>query len=41
MAKLFNCTPKPAMLRSVQNERWNVSGALAELFDPFGLSHDH
>jgi hypothetical protein len=33
MAKLFNCTPKPAMLRSVQNERWNVSGALAELLD--------
>jgi hypothetical protein len=28
MAKLFNCTPKPAMLRSVQNERLNVSGAL-------------
>jgi len=33
MAKLFNCTPKPAMLRSVQNERWNVSCALAELLD--------
>jgi hypothetical protein len=33
MTKLFNCTPKPAMLRSVQNERWNVSGALAELLD--------
>jgi len=33
MAKLFNCTPKPAMLRSVQNERWNVTGALAELLD--------
>jgi hypothetical protein len=33
MAKLFNCTPKPAMLRSVQNERWTVSGALAELLD--------
>ena len=33
MAKLFNCTPKPAMLRSVQNERWNVTGSLAELLD--------
>jgi hypothetical protein len=33
MTKVFNCTPKPAMLRSVQNERWNVSGALAELLD--------
>jgi hypothetical protein len=33
MTKLFNRTPKPAMLRSVQNERWNVSGALAELLD--------
>jgi len=33
MTKLFNCTPKPAMLRSVQNERWNISGALAELLD--------
>jgi hypothetical protein len=33
MAKVFNCTPKPAMLRSVQNERWTVTGALAELID--------
>jgi hypothetical protein len=33
MAKVFNCTPKPAMLRSVQNERWSVTGALAELID--------
>jgi hypothetical protein len=33
MVKVFNCTPKPVMLRSVQNERWSVTGALAELID--------
>ena len=30
MAKLFNVTPKPAGLRSVQNENWNMAGALSE-----------
>jgi Histidine kinase-, DNA gyrase B-, and HSP90-like ATPase len=29
----FNITPKPRMLIGVQNQRWNVSGALAELID--------
>ena len=33
MAKLFNVTPKPAGLRSVQNENWNMVGALSELLD--------
>jgi hypothetical protein len=33
MAKLFNVTPKPAGLRSVQNENWNMAGALSELLD--------
>lgn len=29
----FNVTPKPAMLRSIQNERWTIVGALSEIFD--------
>jgi Histidine kinase-, DNA gyrase B-, and HSP90-like ATPase len=33
MAKLFNVTPKPAGLRSVQNENWNMAGALSEILD--------
>ena len=33
MAKLFNVTPKPAGLRSVQNESWNMAGALSEIVD--------
>jgi len=33
MAKVFNVTPKPAGLRSVQNENWNMVGALSELLD--------
>src|SRR5215831_1043028 len=33
MAKLFNVTPKPTGLRSVQNENWNMAGALSELLD--------
>jgi histidine kinase/DNA gyrase B/HSP90-like ATPase len=33
MAKLFNVTPKPAGLRGVQNENWNIVGALSELLD--------
>jgi hypothetical protein len=33
MESKFNCTPKPAMLRSVQAEKWSVTGAIAELVD--------
>jgi len=29
----INCTPKPSMLRAIQNQSWNVAGALAELVD--------
>src|SRR5262245_4687272 len=28
-----NCTPKPSMLRAIQNQSWYVAGALAELVD--------
>ena len=33
MSKFFNITPKPRMLLGVQNQKWNVSGAVAELID--------
>jgi hypothetical protein len=29
----FDTTPKPAFLRAMQNQRWTMSGALAELVD--------
>jgi hypothetical protein len=29
----FDTTPKPAFLRAMQNQRWKVAGALAELVD--------
>jgi len=29
----FDTTPKPAFLRAMQNQRWNVAGALSELVD--------
>jgi hypothetical protein len=29
----FDTTPKPAFLRAMQNQRWTVTGALAELVD--------
>jgi hypothetical protein len=32
-AKFYNVTPKPAMLRAIQNERWTALAALAELID--------
>lgn len=31
--RMFNITPKPRMLLAVQNQKWTVSGALAELID--------
>lgn len=31
--KTFNITPRPRMLVGVQNQRWTISGALAELID--------
>lgn len=31
--KTYDITPKPAMLRAIQNQRWTVAGALAELVD--------
>ena len=31
--RMFNITPKPRMLIGVQNQKWNISGALAELVD--------
>ena len=29
----FDTTPKPAFLRAMQNQRWTITGALAELVD--------
>jgi len=31
--RMFNITPKPRMLIGVQNQKWTVSGAIAELID--------
>ena len=31
--RMFNITPRPRMLKGVQNQKWTPSGALAELID--------
>lgn len=31
--RMFNITPRPRMLLGVQNQKWTISGALAELLD--------
>jgi hypothetical protein len=32
-SSMYSITPKPAMLRGIQNQRWTPTGALAELID--------